>query len=96
MKKFLLLFTLIYISIIGLYAQNLSLVDKGGLVINNGDTYTIVSTDANKDFIALMGVKNNSTDSIKVYFKKKMLDDRKKKKCHLESNQDLTLCRGAF
>ncbi len=70
MKKFLLLFSFVYITFIGLYAQNLQLVTDDGSVVENGDTIQLISTDANTSFVARIGVKNNSSASLLVYLKK--------------------------
>lgn len=70
MKKIFLLFTLVYLAVVGLYAQNLQLVADDGSTVNNGDTVQLITTDTNASFVARIGIKNNHTDSILVYLKK--------------------------
>ncbi len=73
MKKLILLFSLMYLGTLVAFTQSLVLMNSNG-VVNNGDTITYYSTDANATFVCHVMVKNTSSSDIAVRAKKVELD----------------------
>jgi len=69
MKKILLFSFLTYFSVLGLFAQNLSLENSYGAV-GNGDTIVMASTNNSAVFAIGINVKNSNSKAIAVWVKK--------------------------